>query len=279
MIATEHAPAKVNLTLHVTGRREDGYHLLDSLVIFTEFGDQVSASRTQGLSLALSGPEAGSLGVGPDNLVWQAARLVGAADLAILLDKQLPVASGIGGGSSDAAACLRLLARMSGKTLPSPQALLSLGADIPVCLSGRFSRMQGIGDILVLLPPCPEIWLVLVNPRIAVSTPSVFKALTHVENPPMPDVIPDWPDAGTLIDWLHFQRNDLQDPACVLVPEIARVLSVLQATSGCGLARMSGSGATCFGLFTCEADARLAATEIAQEYPQWWTVATARLAA
>lgn len=278
MIATEHAPAKVNLTLHVTGRREDGYHLLDSLVIFTECGDWVSATHNQGLSLALSGPEAASLGVGPDNLVWQAARLAGAKDLAIVLDKQLPVASGIGGGSSDAAACLRLLARLSGKSLPSQQALLSLGADIPVCLSARFTRMRGIGDTLVYMPPCPEIWLVLVNPRIAVSTPSVFKALARSDNSPMPEVIPLWPDAGSLIDWLHFQRNDLQGPACALVPEIARVLSVLEATSGCGLARMSGSGATCFGLFEREADARLAATEIAREYPHWWTVATPRLA-
>lgn len=278
MTATEHAPAKVNLTLHVTGRRSDGYHLLDSLVVFTEFGDCVSVARRQGLSLALSGPEAGSLGVGPDNLVWQAARLVGAADMALLLDKHLPVASGIGGGSSDAAACLRLLTRLSGKSLPPQQALLSLGADIPVCLAARFSRMQGIGDVVIPIPQCPELWLVLVNPRIAVSTPSVFRALSHVKNPPMPEILPDWRDAGSLIDWLRLQRNDLQGPACALVPEIAQVLSVLDSVEGCGLSRMSGSGATCFGLFARESDARKAASEIAQEYPQWWTVATARLA-
>ncbi len=275
MTLREAAPAKVNLSLHVTGRRADGYHLLDSLVVFTEMGDLVSLRPMRGLSLSITGPEAAELGAGSDNLVLRAARLMGARDLALTLDKRLPLASGIGGGSSDAAACLRLLMRETGAPCPSPAAVLALGADVPVCLDPRPARMRGIGERLNPVPPLPPLWMVLVNPRLEVPTPQVFKALGAPDNPPMPDVLPDWPDARAFLDWLALQRNDLQAPAIASAPVIATVLDALDAAPGCALARMSGSGATCFGLFANEPAAQAAARVIAEDHPGWWCVATA----
>lgn len=274
MIASELAPAKVNLTLHVTGRRADGYHLLDSLVVFTELGDIVSARPARGLSLSLEGPEAVGLSVGPENLVWRAAQAMGAEDLALLLSKTLPLSSGIGGGSSDAAACLRLIAQMTGKALPSDEQALMLGADVPVCLTRRFCRMEGVGEQVTVLPPCPDIWLVLVNPRVEVSTPKVFHALSQPNNPPMAAKLPQWRDAKALSDWLKLQRNDLQIPACNLLPEISHVLDALSASSGCLFSRMSGSGATCFGLYGQEDAARRAAEALNAACPQWWIRST-----
>ncbi len=277
MSSAELAPAKVNLTLHVTGQRADGYHLLDSLVVFTELGDTVSARPGRGLSLSIKGPEAAGLSAGPDNLVWRAARLTGAEDVALLLTKRLPRASGIGGGSSDAAAALRLIARMTGAVLPDPSATLALGADVPVCLAPGPQRLQGVGEVVTPLPACPELWLVLVNPRIEVATPQVFAKLAHRDNPPMPDALPHWPDAVALCDWLAEQRNDLQAPACAMVPEIGRVIDALAGTTGCALARMSGSGATCFGLYAQRKTAEAAATALRADHPRWWIRATKTL--
>ncbi|PTE16565.1 4-(cytidine 5'-diphospho)-2-C-methyl-D-erythritol kinase [Pseudogemmobacter blasticus] len=269
---TEFAPAKVNLTLHVTGRRQDGYHLLDSLVVFAGVGDRVSVTTGEGFSV--TGPQAALLPPSDDNLCLRAARAMGGG-VAITLDKVLPVASGIGGGSADAAATLRALARM-GRPLPDAETVLKLGADVPVCLSGHAVRMTGVGEGLapVSVPPG---WMVLVNPGVAVSTPSVFRALDRRENPPMPTPLPPLPDMAALVAFVASQRNDLEAPAIALAPVIADVKAALAAQDGCLLARMSGSGATCFGLFAGQASAEAAARAIRAAQPGWWAAAAPML--
>ncbi|MGA0541330.1 4-(cytidine 5'-diphospho)-2-C-methyl-D-erythritol kinase [Neotabrizicola sp. VNH66] len=262
---TEFAPAKINLCLHVTGRRADGYHLLDSLVVFAGVGDRVTVAP--GAGFRVTGPQAVALAAEGDNLCLRAARAMG-AEAAITLEKVLPVASGIGGGSADAAAVLRALARM-GHALPAPAAVLALGADVPVCLAGRPVRMRGVGEVLepVRLPP---VWAVLVNPGVAVSTPAIFRALARRDNPPLPVTLPPLPDAAALAVFLASQRNDLAPAAEGLAPLIAEVRTALAATPGCLLARMSGSGATCFGLYRAERSARDAATALRAARHGWW---------
>lgn len=261
----EFAPAKLNLALHVTGRRADGYHLLDSLVSFADHGDSV-ALLPGGPSLAIDGPFAAGLAADEGNLCLRAAAMVGASP-AIRLTKNLPVASGIGGGSADAAAVLRGLARM-GYDLPADSH--RLGADVPVCLRSAPARMSGIGEVIALLPALPALDLVLVNPGVAVSTPQVFAALENRDNPALPP-IPAFADAAALIGWLGQTRNDLQAPACRVAPVIRQVLQAL-SHHGAGFARMSGSGATCFGIFDRAATAQAAARALSQQ--GWWAVAT-----
>ncbi|WP_411956759.1 4-(cytidine 5'-diphospho)-2-C-methyl-D-erythritol kinase [Paracoccus homiensis] len=261
----EFAPAKLNLALHVTGRRDDGYHLLDSLICFADHGDRIALSPG-GPSLMIDGPFSAGLDAGGDNLCLRAAALTG-ADAAIRLTKNLPVASGIGGGSADAAAVLRGLARLGH---PLPDDTHRLGADVPVCLRSAPARMSGIGEVVVPLPALPTLDLVLVNPGVAVSTPQVFAALDRRDNPPLPP-IPDFADATALIAWLRQTRNDLQAPACRIAPVIGQVLQALNH-HGAGLARMSGSGATCFGIFDGAAAALAAASDLARR--GWWAVAT-----
>ncbi len=270
--SSEFAPAKINLTLHVTGQREDGYHLLDSLVVFAKVGDWVSVEGAGPAGLTLAGPMAGGLSVGPDNLVLRAAALMG-GDRALTLEKHLPVSSGIGGGSADAAATLRLLARETGRPLPAASDVLRLGADVPVCLVGKPMRLQGIGDRLTPVPPLPSAWLVLVNPRVPLSTPQVFRALTAKSNAPMPDLWPRLATVGELADFVTTNRNDLEPAAMSLVPEIAMVKSALSRQAGCLAERMSGSGTTCFGLFATEAEAQAAAQAVGAENPGWWVAA------
>lgn len=266
------APAKINLTLHVTGRRADGYHLLDSLVAFAGVGDTVTAEVADHLSLQIDGPMAAGLYAGDDNLVLRAARLLApGGGAALRLTKRLPVASGIGGGSADAAATLRALARLWSLPLPDQARALALGADVPVCLDCRPARMRGVGEgIEPLVTPLPDAWLVLVNPGVAVSTPAVFAALDRRDNPPMPDRLPDWPDAGSLAAFLATQRNDMEAAAIRLQPVIAVAKEALAAQTGCLIARMSGSGATCFGLFANAAQAGHAAEALKQNHPGWW---------
>ena len=268
----EAAPAKLNLCLHVTGRRADGYHLLDSLVVFADVADRVDVTTARGLSLRVTGPEGAGLAAGPDNLVLRAARSMGVADAALVLEKRLPVASGIGGGSADAAATLRVLARLTGRRLPSDADVLRLGADVPVCFAGRPARMTGIGEVLAPVPPLPSLWVVLVNPRVAVPTPQVFAALTRRDNPPLPDLPPSaLASAEALTSWLTDQtRNDLVPPACTVAPVLPEVQSALTATPGCLLARMSGSGGTHFGLYASAEAARTAARSLAAAHPGWW---------
>lgn len=274
----EAAPAKVNLSLHVTGRRADGYHLLDSLVVFAEIGDLLEAEPAPALSLRLTGPFAAGLAAEGDNLVLRAARGLAAlsgdavaAGAALTLDKRLPVASGIGGGSSDAAAALRLLGRLWGVS-PDPAALhrlaTSLGADVPVCLARKAVRMRGIGEVLEPVPDLPPCGLLLVNPGVGVATADVFRARQgqpFSEPPPLPST---WPDAATLATWLRACTNDLESAARALCPPIEAVLAAIGRQPGCLLARMSGSGATCFGLFPTSAEATAAASCL--DRAGWW---------
>lgn len=269
MAETEFAAAKVNLTLHVTGRRADGYHLLDSLVVFAGVGDRVTAEPAAETSLRVTGPMSAGLSGEGDNLVLRAARLMGVS-ARIELEKVLPVSSGIGGGSADAAATLRLLARLSGRALPARAEVLGLGADVPVCLAGHAVRMTGIGEGLGAVPTLPPAWLVLVNPGVGVSTPAVFKALARAENGPMPREVPKLRTAAELAAFVTMQRNDLEAPALTLQPVIGRVKAALSTQAGCMVVRMSGSGATCFGLFADPLAASAAARTIRVEEPGWW---------
>lgn len=265
------APAKLNLCLHVTGRRPDGYHLLDSLVVFASVGDRVSADMGPELTLRITGPEAADLTAGPDNLVLRAALAMG-LDATLVLEKILPLASGIGGGSADAAATLRALARLTGRPLPPMAEVLRLGADVPVCLAGRPTRMSGIGEILHPLPPLPAMACVLVNPRMPVPTPPVFAALARRDNPPLPDLPAHaLACAPALAAWLSAHtRNDLAAPAREVAPVLAEVQAALEATPDCLLARMSGSGGTHFGLFADSAAAEKAAAALRTTHPAWW---------
>jgi len=272
------APAKVNLCLHVTGRRADGYHLIDSLVVFADVGDRVTVRASETTGLRVTGPRAGEVPRDGHNLVLRAAALhdppVAAA---ITLDKRLPVAAGLGGGSADAAACLLALSRLSGRALPDVASLARLGADLPVCVAGHPARMQGIGERIARLAGLPPFRLVLVHPGAAVATGAVYAALARHDNSPMPDPLPSWPDAAALAGWLAGQRNDLEPPARAHAPAIDDALAALAACPGCLLARMSGSGATCFGLFAEAPAARAAAAQIAAARPDWWVAAAAPL--
>lgn len=270
---TEFAPAKINLALHVTGQRPDGYHLIDSLVVFAPVGDRLTAVPADELSLTVTGPFAEGVPADESNLVLKAARLLGRGrGAAITLEKCLPVASGIGGGSADAAAALRALSRLWELPLPDPEDVLALGADVPVCLDSRPARMRGIGEIVEPLPPPVPVNIVLANPGQAVSTPQVFALLSERENPPLPE-IPAFASAADVARFAATCRNDLQKPAVTLASAIADVLAALRATEGCLLARMSGSGATCFGLYA-DAEARdRARAALAGAHPDWWVAA------
>ncbi|MCV2867165.1 4-(cytidine 5'-diphospho)-2-C-methyl-D-erythritol kinase [Defluviimonas sp. WL0002] len=276
MTTEEFAPAKVNLALHVTGRRPDGYHLLDSLVIFAGVGDTVRVAQGRGLTLAIDGPMGAGLDPSDDNLVMRAARFVGAAESAITLTKRLPVASGIGGGSADAAATLRAICRMTGRSVPDATTTAVLGADVPVCLIGRPARMRGTGEILDPVPDLPPFHMVLANPGVSVSTPEVFRALDQRDNAPLP-ALSGLASVGDLSGYLSVCRNDLEKAARELVPAIGDVIDALAARPGCLLARMSGSGATCFGIFPDRASADAAAAQLSAARPGWWVVAAPAL--
>ena len=277
---SEIARAKINLCLHVTGQRGDGYHLLDSLVVFADLGDRITCTPAKDLSLVISGPEGAGLTADENNLVLRAARAFGGNQgAAITLDKRLPVASGIGGGSADAAATLVALAKLWRIGLPDAGAVLRLGADVPVCLAGHPARMRGVGEVVSPLPhPLPPAHLVLVNPRVHVSTPTIFKGLARKDNPPLPAELPRLKSLPELAAFLMMQRNDLEAPALAAEPVIAEVMAALGAQPGCHLARMSGSGATCFGLFADPLSAAAAARALRDAHPNWWVEAAAMAA-
>lgn len=276
----ELAPAKVNLFLHVLGRRPDGYHLLDSLVVFAEAGDVVGAEPADTLFLAVTGPFAAGLEAGEGNLVLRAARALGqaagtAAGARLTLDKRLPVASGIGGGSADAAAALRALNRLWGLGLDEARLApiaLTLGADVPVCLASRPARMGGIGEVLAPAPRLPRFGLVLANPGVPLATPAVFAARTGPFDAPadLPEI---WPDAAALARDLARLRNALEPAARALCPPVATVLDALSALPGALLARLSGSGPTAFALFATAEEARAAAGLLWAARPGWWIAA------
>jgi 4-diphosphocytidyl-2-C-methyl-D-erythritol kinase len=282
----EEARAKVNLTLRVVGRRVDGYHELESLVAFADCADRLSLTPGPGLDLTTIGPLAGACGEITDNLVLKAARLLGerVPDLKVgsfTLDKVLPVAAGIGGGSADAAAALRLLAQLNGLALDDirlREVALLTGADVPVCLASRPCDMTGVGETLLPLS-LPKLPCVMVNPRVAVATKDVFSAL-GLRNGELlvgtSDILqaPAWPEAGASVeDWvdaLAESSNDLEAPAMRIQPVISEVIAALNAANGAWLARMSGSGATCFAIFENTAEAQRAAQKIQINHPQWW---------
>ncbi|MEG3617229.1 4-(cytidine 5'-diphospho)-2-C-methyl-D-erythritol kinase [Magnetovibrio sp. PR-2] len=316
-VLRQFAPAKINLYLHVTGQRDDGYHELDSLVVFADIGDVVEVRAGHGLSLDISGPFGADLKADEDNLVLKAARALAEQchikpHAALHLIKNLPVASGIGGGSADAAATLKALiqywevhvddegihavAHDVAPDIDSARAMatllkvwrddlahhklntigLSLGADVPVCLESRPVFMGGIGEKLELAPHMPRVWLVLVNPGVQVSTPDIFKARTGEFS--RPDRFHEPPnDAQHLARLLSTRRNDLSAPAIQTSPAIQNVLSALDNTDGILLSRMSGSGATCFGLYTSQMTAFAAAAKISHMHPNWWCEAAEML--
>jgi 4-diphosphocytidyl-2-C-methyl-D-erythritol kinase len=281
---TEFAPAKINLTLRVLGRRADGYHELDSLVAFARAGDRLTLVPGDTTGLQLRGPHADATGALGDNLVIKAARhLAGSVPHLrsgkFTLDKRLPVAAGLGGGSADAAAALRLLARANGLAADDPRlfaAARESGADVPVCLQARARVMRGIGDVLSPPLDLPGLPALLVNPGVAVPTKDVFAALGLA---PSADLRPpDKADVprrrGDLIRFLQDRSNDLERPAITVQPIIAEVLQALRLTPACRLARMSGSGATCFALFDSQRAASVAARTLKASRPAWWVAAT-----
>jgi 4-diphosphocytidyl-2-C-methyl-D-erythritol kinase len=285
------APAKINLALHVTGRRADGFHLIESLVVFTELGDRVSVKPSGEDVFRLEGPESQVL-AGEDagkNLVVRARDMLRAearrsardgSPVEICLEKRLPVASGIGGGSADAAAALKLLCQHwdyhpGAETLS--RIALDLGADVPMCLDGHPLIARGIGEALTPVELGFSLDMVIVNPRVGVSTPKVFHVLECRENPPLPQP-QGLGDRDQFIAWLRQARNDLQPAAQRMVPEISQCLSALE-TAGAQMARMSGSGASCFGLFADAATARAAEGRLRQDQPDWFIAATRTLTA
>ncbi len=279
----ERAQAKVNLYLHVGGRRADGYHALQSLVCFTDAGDELQFESASDLRLELEGPFGAVLGYTPDNLVLRAARaLVQAAGrplgARIRLIKVLPVASGIGGGSADAAAALRGLSRLWQLKLEPAQLehiALELGSDVPVCLLSQPAEMSGRGEQVDKVEGLPQLPMLLVNPRVAVSTASVFRHLGRRADDPAPKA-PAWPGlltAGELVEWLKDTRNDMEDAARSIAPVIGKVLVQLER-SGALITRMCGSGATCYGLFADAASCAGAAQAIASVQPGWWVYPT-----
>lgn len=256
MTLTEVAYAKINLALHVRRRRDDGYHELETVFAFCEHGDVVTAVAADTLSLTIDGPFAGGLSA-TDNLIVRAAEAMGVT-ARLHLTKNLPVASGIGGGSADAAAALRVLARLTGRTLPALDVQLALGADVPACVVSQTMRGEGVGEALSPVDSVTGTPVLLVNPRLRLSTGAVFRAWDRIDN-------------GPLGDW-RAGRNDLEAPARELVPEIAALTGWLAGCHDVTLARMSGSGATCFALFESVKARQRAAHEVATALPGYWAM-------
>ena len=276
------APAKINLCLHVTGQLENGYHLLDTLVAFANIGDEITLSSDGPRVLSVTGPEAAPELSSDHNIMWHAAMKFWPSDrsLSLALDKHLPMASGIGGGSADAAATyrglLRLRAALEGQDAPRDPTtqdatdLLEIGADVPMCVLSEPAHVRGIGEQIEPVADFFPYPIVLVNPRVQVSTPAVFSQLETKQNAgldPWPD---SFEDRDSVLAWLCAQRNDLQDAAVRDCPSIGDVLAALAGHDTCRLARMSGSGATCFGLFDRVHMAEAAAEAIRAAHPDWW---------
>ena len=278
------AAAKINLALHVTARRDDGYHSLDTLVTFAKFGDVIRVEPANNISLTIEGPFAEALGNKDDNLVLKAAHLLqqvvkdsgnNAPGAIIHLNKHLPIASGIGGGSADAAATLLALCELwaiKPEALDLKETALQLGADVPMCLYSKPLAASGIGEEIAPVA-LAELNMVLINPGISISTPKIFRALTATNSDSLPPIKPR-PSPKELLDWLQNTQNDLQAPAIKLAPQIQAVLDSLLESKECQFARMSGSGATCFGLFESIEQAKSTANDIGQRNPDWWCIAS-----
>ena len=307
------APAKINLALHVTGRRADGFHDLDTLTVFADIGDQVEIEEADELSLSVTGPFAAHAPGDASDLAWRAAtaffkhvtdplppvgRGLGEGSsgppatlvrphpqplpttrgrgVAIRVEKNIPAGAGLGGGSSDAAAVLAGLDRHFATRLPD-EALaaigLKLGADVPMCLAGHALRARGIGENIQTIEDWPPLPMVLVWPGRAVSTAEVFKTLARRDNPPLAEPPPN-PLVEGLTSWLSTCRNDLEAPALAIAPEIGETLAALRATENCLLARMSGSGSACFGIYSTDDEADKAAAELKAIRTGWWIAST-----
>jgi len=276
----QRAPAKVNLALHVTSRRPDGFHELESLFVFAALCDELQARENQDDTLVVSGPFAADIPSGADNLVLRAASAfrerwpnAAAGGLAFELVKNLPVAAGIGSGSADAAATLRMLAatsRFEIETEALYEVALGIGADVPACVTSVPCLVSGIGENLLPVVPFPECYLVLINPLIPISTPEVFSRLSSTSNPGLPGVAKKFDDLASLAMWLDNTRNDLASPATVIVPEIGEISDDLGKTQGCLIARMSGSGATVFGLFATGDEADQAGRAMRKKWHKSW---------
>ncbi|MEJ8561712.1 4-(cytidine 5'-diphospho)-2-C-methyl-D-erythritol kinase [Yoonia sp. GPGPB17] len=278
------APAKVNLTLHVTGQRDDGYHLLDSLVVFADVADQISASVAPDLRMTASGPFSTGVPTDHTNLIMRAAEALRSVrgvtkGAALALEKHLPHAAGIGSGSSDAATTLAMLAELW-QVAPLPATapeVVALGADVPVCVGApRPVRMSGIGDVLSPVAGLPDCAMILVRPPVEVPTGPVFQSLATKEGKPM-DALPEGLDYDAFIRWLAAQRNDLQIPAEAIAPEITEAIDKLKSLPAVSLARMSGSGSTCFALVKDMATARHVARIVQVAKMDWWVAPAALL--
>lgn len=277
------APAKINLFLHITGKRkDDGYHLLESLMVFANFGDEITVSAEEKMHLDISGPFGKQLWHDAlvDNLVMKAAKkcvkhmpLKSKMKAArIMLKKNIPIGAGLGGGSSDAATVVKLLSRLWGTPPLSDKELLSLGADVPICMKQVPSMVSGIGEIIRPVSIPGPLHLLLVHPGVPVSAVAVYKKSVSSFSPSqepinMPKKIPDF------IEWLAVQSNDLEEPAITIAPVISIVLEALENTSECQLSRMSGSGSACFGIYPDEEAVKCAAKQVKMTYPEWWVQA------
>lgn len=282
-VTVETAPAKINLALHVTGRRADGYHELESLVVFADVADELEATPAKGDSLRVTGPFAAAIGGGDTNLVASAmaafrGRWPGhvTTGLAVELRKNLPVAAGLGGGSADAAAALRLMASLGDADIPVAALVdlaLALGADVPSCVVSRPAEIRGVGEIITPLRSFPACHVVLVNPLVPVVTADVFRRLESRDNPPLPALPQPLTRPAQLGIWLAETRNDLETPAIALLAVIGELIARMAGIEGCMLARMSGSGGTVFGLFGSAAQAHQAAHDLRARWPAYWVAA------
>jgi 4-diphosphocytidyl-2-C-methyl-D-erythritol kinase len=279
-----HAPAKINLCLHVGARRTDGFHELESLVAFTEFGDELGfvLGRFNALSMSIHGPFADSLSGNGDNLILKAARLLAETvsvtpRVQIALNKCIPVASGVGGGSADAAAALRGLAQLWNVRLPAVRMLdiaAAIGSDVPVCLGSEVAWMEGRGERVRPLPKLPPTAMVLVNPNVQVSTADVFRRLDKRRGTGSSAPAASFADTASLARYLETTSNDLEAPAIQIAPVIGEVLEELKRLPGVLFARMSGSGATCFALMENSKSADAGAGRVLERHPNWWAIAT-----
>lgn len=278
MVIEAFAPAKINLTLHITGQRTDGYHLLDSLVVFPNVGDLLRFEPAHDLQLEVVGRFSEGVPTDDSNLVLRAAKLLARNRGAkITLDKRLPAGGGIGGGSADAAAAIRGLCALWGLDAPAIDQLVQIGADVPVCMEHGLSRMSGMGEEVTCFGGQPDLCMLLVNPGVHMSTPAVFRHITVKNNAPMqglPLGSNVLNDPVQLANWLKLQRNDMQDAAVALSPEIGDVLDALGKQDGCLIHRMSGSGSTCFGIFQDRDGLQKAAERIQAQHPNWWVEQT-----
>ncbi len=268
---SEFAPAKINLSLHLVGQKSNGYHLLDSIVSFVNVGDNISIAPGKSGDLKVAGPFAKDLPSANNNLVLKAARLFGSIKLSqITLEKNIPVTSGIGGGSADAAATVRLFSKFYNKPEPPIGKLISLGSDVPVCMQKGIVRMMGVGEEIINLSPAPKVGILLVNPRKALSTAEVFNGVKEKNNSGVNLHGSIEKNLNSWFDWINSMRNDLTASAIDLIPDIRFILDKLIACDGARVVRMSGSGATCFALFEDFDLLQNAKFKIMKECPSFW---------